>query len=75
MMCPDGNSCDTWFGADGCLICRHGLVASAGDSTAVDFKCPLKILEGTEKIKWNRFMEDLPHIMEKFRLTHKGRET
>jgi len=58
MMCPDGNPCDTWFGADGCLICRHGLVASAGNNTSVDFKCPLELLGESEKRKWERFFKE-----------------
>lgn len=65
MMCPDRNPCETWFGADGCLICRHGLVAEASNTTGLLWRCPLEILEESEKKKWKQFFEDWPKIKRK----------
>lgn len=73
MTCPDGRPCDTWFGADGSLICRHGLVAEASPTTGLDRKCPLEMLEESEKKKWKQFFKDLPTIMENLRVSPKPR--
>ena len=67
-MCKDNNPCETWFGADGSFICRHGLVAEASDITAVNYEnCPADLLYAWEKVKWKRFFNDLPMILERVR--------
>lgn len=66
MMCRDGKACHVWFGADGSLFCRHGLVAEASPTTGVDWKCPLDLLEAYEKEKWEHFMKIIPEIKKKF---------
>lgn len=64
-ICRDGDSCETWFGADGSLICRHGFVAEPSNSTEIDWNCPLDLLYESEKRKWKQFFEELPRIMNK----------
>ncbi len=67
-ICRDNNPCETWFGADGSFICRHGLVAEASDTTAVEYdRCPADLLYESEKVKWKQFFKDLPRIMERVR--------
>lgn len=64
-MCRDNALCAYWFTADGAMICRHGLVAEADATTAVDIKCPLDILHESERKKWKRFYNDLPMILKR----------
>lgn len=54
-MCRDGRLCEQWFGADGSLICRHGLVAEPSWGTAVDSNCPADLLHKYELEKWAKF--------------------
>lgn len=65
MICRDNELCSYWFTTDGAMVCRHGLVAEADVTTAVDIKCPLDILHESERKKWERFYKNLPMIMKR----------
>jgi len=65
--CRDGKPCDTWFIVDGSLVCRHGVVAEASSTTDVEFVCPADLFHEGEQKKWERFMKDLPEILNHFR--------
>jgi len=75
-MCPDGNPCDTWFGADGCLICRHGLVAEASDTTAVNWEnCPGRTIDREEREMLRQFIKDMPDLLPKILRSSKLRSS
>lgn len=64
-ICRDNKACETWFGADGSFICRHGLVAKGDNYTAVSYnKCPSDLLYEYELEKW----KDIDEVLEKLRL-------
>lgn len=65
--CRDGKPCDTWIIVDGSLVCRHGVVAEASDTTDVKFNCPAELFHEHEQEKWKQFMENLPAILSHFR--------
>ena len=66
-ICRDNNPCHTWFGADGSLICRHGLVAKGSQFTAVSYdKCPADLLYEYEMEKWRGFDKVLERLNLKF---------
>jgi len=62
MNCPDGNPCETWFIADGSLVCRHGVCAFPSSSTNVDFKCPAKLIQQYEEEKLKDFFNTINKI-------------
>jgi len=57
MICKDKDECETWFGVDGSLICRHGVVSFPSNDTSLTWICPLEIQERYERKKWNLFFE------------------
>jgi len=65
--CQDGNPCDTWFTAEGRLVCRHGLAEETfTNTTYLKFVCPLKIQQKHVDEQWTIFWEKKDEIIRKF---------
>jgi len=57
MNCPDGNPCETWFIADGSLVCRHGVCAFQYESTDSEFQCPAELIQQYSEKRLKEFFE------------------